>query len=187
MRRRHRKNYNTPGEAHEVTFSCYHGFPFLKADRVCGWLAEAIDQARHELDFALWAYVFMPNHAHLIVCPRQAVYDVANIKQAIKAPVGAQAIEHLEQTRPDWLTRITRRRGGKTERLFWQSGGGYDRNIDNGRTLLNMIDYIHANPVRKELVVRPSDWYWSSAAWYADGTRIPLAVDPIPPEWLADA
>ncbi len=74
------------------------------------------------------------------------MYDVANIKQAIKAPVGAQAIEHLEQTRPDWLTRITRRRGGKTERLFWQSGGGYDRNIDNGRTLLNMIDYIHANP-----------------------------------------
>jgi hypothetical protein len=28
-----------------------------------------------------------------------------------------------------------------------------------------MIDYVHANPVRKGLVVRPADWKWSSAGW----------------------
>jgi hypothetical protein len=37
----HRKAINTPGHAHELTFSCYQRFPFLKAERTCQWLADA--------------------------------------------------------------------------------------------------------------------------------------------------
>jgi len=29
-----------------------------------------------------------------------------------------------------------------------------------------MIDYIHGNPIRRGLVIRPEDWKWSSADWY---------------------
>jgi REP element-mobilizing transposase RayT len=39
--------------------------------RTCQWLAEAIDEARTQHDFALWAYVFMPEHVHLIIYPRR--------------------------------------------------------------------------------------------------------------------
>jgi REP element-mobilizing transposase RayT len=119
----------------------------------------------------------MPDHAHLIVWPRQKIYEISDIRKAIKAPVGAKGIAWLEEHAPEWLPRITRKRGSKTERLFWQSGGGHDRNVYKGRTLLDMIDYIHANPVRKGLVLRPRDWKWSSAAWFDDGTAIPLMVD----------
>ncbi len=48
--------------------------------------------------------------------------------------------------------------------------------------LLSMIEYVHLNPVRKELVRRARDWHWSSAAWYVDGSNVPLIPDPIPPE-----
>ncbi|MEX2171863.1 MAG: hypothetical protein WD851_21260 [Pirellulales bacterium] len=183
-KRRHRVNINTPGDAHELTFSCYHRYPFLQSERTCQWLADAIDQARREFDFALWAYVFMPDHAHLIVWPRRPVYDIAEIRKAIKAPVGEKAITYLCQHAPEWLPKITRQRGDKEERLFWQSGGGYDRNIDKPRTLMSMIDYAHANPLRKGLVTRSTQWKWSSAAWYADQSTIPLNVDPIPIDWL---
>ena len=154
MARRHRININAPGHAHELTFSCYRRFPFLKAERTCEWLAESVNTARREQDFGLWAYVFMPDHVHMIVWPHQVIYDIATIRQAIKAPVARRAIDHLKQHSPEWLKRITRQRGDKTERLFWQSGGGYDRNITKGQTLMGMIDYIHANPVRKGLVER---------------------------------
>jgi putative transposase len=180
MKRRHRVNVNGPGHGHALTFSCYHRFPFLKAERVCQWLAEAIDAARVELDFAVWAYVFMPDHVHLIVYPHHAVYDMAAIRRAIKGPVARKAIAHLEENSPEWLPRITRRRGDVTERLFWQSGGGYDSNITSSQSLLAMIDYIHANPVRKGLVIRGGDWKWSSAAWFESRRPIPLAVDSIP-------
>jgi hypothetical protein len=28
-----------------------------------------------------------------------------------------------------------------------------------------MIDFIHGNPVRRQLVEKPEDWIWSSASW----------------------
>jgi len=182
-RRQHRRNYNDPGHAHGLTFSCYNGFKFLASDRTCGWLAESIDAARTDFAFDLWAYVFMPEHAHLVVHPHRIEYDVAEIRKAIKAPVGRRAIKYLEAQAPEWLPRITRRRGSKTERLFWQSGGGYDRNVTGGKTLTEMIDYIHLNPVRRGLVERPEQWKWSSAAWFLGTGQSPLIPDAIPPEW----
>lgn len=182
--RRHRRNYNIPGYAHELTFSCYHGFHFLRSDRTCEWLADSLARARCEWRFELWAYVFMPDHAHVIIRPLDEVYDTADIRKAIKSPVGIKAIEYLEVNAPHWLERITRIRGKKTERLFWQSGGGYDRNITEGDTLMTMIGYVHNNPVRAGFVERHRDWRWSSAAWYHDQSPIPIPVDPIPPEWL---
>ena len=183
-RRIHRVNDNTPGDAHELTFSVYQRFPFLNSDRTCQRLANAIDEAREKHSFWLWAYVFMTDHVHLLLYPFAPVYDIAQIRKAIKEPVGRKAIRHMEENSPAWLDKLTRERGGKTERLFWQSGGGYDRNVTESKTLEFMIEYIHDNPVRRGLVDDARKWKWSSAAWYADGTVGPLRIDPIPPEWL---
>jgi len=68
--------------------------------------------------------------------------------------------------------------------LFWQSGGGYDRNIWSAEVVLDMIDYIHANPVRKGFVLLPADWKWSSASWYQSLIPGPLRLDKIPADWL---
>ncbi len=153
-----------------------------------------IETARQELDFDVWADAFMPDHAHVSIDPRQDKYDIADIRSAIKAPVARKAIAYLEEHAPEWPaqlsdgylrpSRITRQRGRKTERLFWQSGCGYDPNIITRQTLLSMIDYLHNNPLRNELVLRARDWKWSSAAWYVDLTAVPLIPDRIPPDWL---
>jgi len=60
-----------------------------------------------------------------------------------------------------------------------------DRNITCGKTLLQMLDYLHHNPVRRGLVLRAADWKWSSAAAFEGGIS-PISLDPIPWEWLAD-
>ncbi|ADG68431.1 protein of unknown function DUF1568 [Planctopirus limnophila DSM 3776] len=180
----HRRNYNLPGHAHELTFSCYLGFPFLKSERACRWLAESLHEALCRHDYSLWAYVLMPEHAHVVVCPRQKAYRIEEFRKSVKEPVARHAIRWLEHHAVEWIPRITRTRGAKTERLFWQSGGGYDRNITESKTLLRMIDYIHLNPVRRGLVERAADWEWSSAAWHAEGKPSPIRVDAIPPEWL---
>jgi REP-associated tyrosine transposase len=183
IRSRHRQSYNIPGHAHELTFSCYRRCPFLRADRCCQWLADAIQAGRESQSFWLWAFVFMPDHVHLIIYPYQKEYDVGRILEAIKRPVGEKAIEHLRSTASPWLARVTRQRGSRTERLFWQSGGGYDRNITSPKTLLRMIDYTHENPLRKQLVTDPHDWTWSSARHYSGGPS-PIPIDPLLPQWL---
>ena len=95
------------------------------------------------------------------------------ILSGIKSPVGRRAINYLVTQQSPWLPKITRLRRGRQERLLWQSGGGYDRNITSGKTLLQMIDYLHHNPVRRGLVERSCDWRWSSAAHYEGGESPP--------------
>jgi putative transposase len=129
----------------------------------------------------------MPEHVHLIIRPRRPDHAVSAILQSIKQPVGQRAVTFLEAKAPQWLPRITRRRGGREERLFWQSGGGYDRKIDEPKTLSAMLDYVHLNPVRRGLVERAADWRWSSAGWYEDTPSVDLNPDPIPPEWSPPA
>ena len=182
-RRWHRRNFNDPGHAHELTFSCYQRLPLLKSERTCRWLAESIDEARANHQIDVWAYVMMPEHVHLLVCPRSAEYSIAAIRKAIKEPIARRAIEFLSTHAPGWLPRLTRRRGTRTEKLFWQSGGGYDRNITTVKALLSVIEYIHLNPVRRGLADRAARWTWSSAAWFEGGTS-PLQLDQIPSEWL---
>jgi len=72
-------------------------------------------------------------------------------------------VAFLEKNTPQWLPKITRRRRGSRERVYWQSGGGYDWNIEEPGTLRTIIDYVHLNPVRRGLVARATDWRWSSA------------------------
>ena len=180
----HRRSYNEPGHAHELTFTCYRRHRFLAAERACHWLSEAIDLARKAHDFALWAFVFMPEHVHLIVWPRRPTYQMATILKAIKEPVGRRAVSYLAEHAPEWLPRITRRRGARTERLFWQSGGGFDRNIWEPKALGPMIDYIHANPVHRGLAARDSAYRWSSAGWFEGTPTCDLIPDRIPPEWV---
>jgi len=177
VRQMRRPAVNMPGDAHELTFSCYRGYQFLNADRTCQWLADSLNEARTALDFALWAYVFMPEHVHLMIWPRRPVYGVSIILAAIKESVSRQAIKHMCQHAPHWLPRITVQHGKRSRRHFWQIGGGFDRSTAELRAILAMIEYIHANPVRRGLVTRPEEWKWSSAGW-VEGKNS-LSPDPI--------
>jgi putative transposase len=187
-RRQHRpKAYNDPGHAHELTFSCYRRYPFLSKERTCQWLAAEIEKARRELKYWLCAYVFMPDHAHLIVCPQEKVYDDSEFLKRVKERVSRKAVQYLKRESPEWLARIRVPRGDKIEHHFWQPGRGHDRNVEQARTLENMIEYVHMNPVRRGLVQFPRDWKWSSAGWFEGCPMNDLRPDSIPREWLEDA
>jgi putative transposase len=182
MARKRCRRYDVPGDAHELTFSCYRRLPLLSRDRTRRWLVEAIGEARLEARFDLWAYVIMPEHVHLLIRPRESRYAVSGVLWRIKRPVGRRAVEHVRAHAPSFLPTLTVTRGdGTRETRFWQSGGGYDRNISEATTMLKVIDYIHLNPVRRGLVERPEEWVWSSARWYAGLRPVPLEIDPTLP------
>ena len=178
IRRKTCKRYNDPGHAHALTLSCFQRRPFLSKDRTCNWLIEAIDSARNQHHFHVWAYVIMPEHAHLLLRPIEAAYDISDILSSIKQSVAKQAVIYVRREAPAFLRWMEDRQpSGKIHYCFWQRGGGYDRNIVEPKTALQQIEYIHNNPVRRGLSAKPEDWIWSSAADYLGIRTGPLRID----------
>ena len=170
------KRYNITGHAHSLTFSCFRNRPFMNSDLACNFLAQAINKARQEHNFHLWAYIFMPEHVHLLIYPTEAEYSISDILTSIKQSVSRRVFIHLRRNAPEKMKYFETGQDG-IKYKFWQDGGGYDKNITGSEVIFNIADYIHRNPVRRGLVESPLDWHWSSAGeWDKEGTG-PISID----------
>ncbi len=177
--RKTRKAWDEPGHAHFLTYSCYQRWALLTKDRTCQWVVESLDRTRRKLNVALWAYVIMPEHVHVLLFPRSDC-PMRLILAMLKRSVSDRARENLASAKQgQWLDRLTVHYPSRTVFRFWQPGGGYDHNIWRQRTMAEVVEYIHANPVRRELVDCPGDWQWSSARFWAGEKDFPIAMDPI--------
>ena len=154
-----RQRFDEFGQARELTFSCFRGFQFLSRDRTRNWFIDALSAARSNYPLDLWAYVIMPEHVHVLVYPRKPGMKLGPIAGRIKEEVARPAIRYLTEHAPEWLSRVTVPEGNRIRHRFWQPGGGFDRNAVEIETIHHMINYIHANPVRRGLVQQPEDWH----------------------------
>ena len=173
-----RRAWSEPGHAHFLTYSCFRRLPLLSRERSRRWVLDALAAARRALDVALWAYVIMPEHVHVLLCPRRASYEMRRILVALKRPVSDSAREYLERTENErWLETLSVEYPSRKVFRFWQPGGGFDHNIFREKTVPAVIDYIHANPVRRGLVAQPTDWEWSSARFWEGWPDVPFRMD----------
>ena len=163
------KRINEPGDAHYLTFSCYQRRQLLNSDRSRTCFTSALKDACLTHAFALWAYVVMPEHVHLLVYPKKADYSVSMFLYSVKRPVAVAEIAYARRLGPDtsvFKSMSSVSQVAETKLHFWQPGGGYDRNINTKVELWEKIDYTHANAVRRGLCEDPTDWKWSSASQY---------------------
>lgn len=90
------------------------------------WLIGSIIRAKVKYQYALWAYVIMPEHAHLLVYPLVKNYNISLFLKAIKQSVARKAKHYLEENDRNWLNKLTVKSGSKEVFRFWQAGPGYD-------------------------------------------------------------
>lgn len=168
------KHFEVPGEAHFLTFSCYKRLPLFSKDRTRRWIVDALDQARSKHQFDLWGWVIMPEHVHLLIKPLRTDYRIKTILAVINQPVSRRAIGWLREHDPVYLSKLAE--GGYCAR-FWQRGGGYDSNVEDPEAAVEILTYIHLNPVRRGLVEKPTEWYWSSANGCDEDSTDPITID----------
>lgn len=167
----HRKrvrHFNEPGECHELTFSCYRRMALLTNDDWREKLSRSIDRAMAGHAFRLVAFVYMPEHVHLLVYPVDPRSRVEELLYAIKRPYSYRIKQLLIGAGSRLLRELTvRERPGKMVFRYWQEGPGYDRNLTSPEAVTSSIEYMHLNPVRRKLVADPLGWRWSSCRFYA--------------------
>ena len=99
-----------------------------------------------------YGFVVMPEHVHLLVSePERGT--VANAMQSLK-------ISSAKRSKRMWQST-------DVGHPFWQKRY-YDRNV-RGKEFTEKLKYIHRNPVKGNLVVRPEYWKWSSYRHYLSG------------------
>jgi REP-associated tyrosine transposase len=174
------KHYHVPGHAHYLTFSCFHGLPLLEIEEMKLRLAQSINKSGEKYHFDLIAYVFMPNHVHLLVFPRLKSYDISSFLKSVKQPVSRYARKWLGIHNPSLKRAVTVFEKERSIFHFWQKGPGYDRNLHSEEATHKTIKYIHNNPIRRGLVESSMDWEWSSLKWYMKEEEGPVKISPLP-------
>lgn len=105
-----------------------------------------LEKAKEKYPFKLYAYIVMPNHFHLLL---EVMKDTTSrIMQSI-------------------LTGYARYFNERNKRRGHVFEGRYKGIIcDKDNYLLELVRYIHLNPVRAKLVVNPGQWVWSGHSEY---------------------
>ncbi len=129
----------------------------------------ALSYRRKRIDFGKLANL-NELYADLLTTVYERAYE--------KRPVSDAARGCLEQMEDDkWLTRLSVDYPSRRVFRFWQPGGGFDPNVFREKTVPAVIDYIHANPVRRGLVAQPIHWERSSARFWEAWPNVPLRRD----------
>jgi len=128
----------TQGHDHFITFSCYRHRPILGTPEARDTLLQILRQTSERYKFEVLGFVIMPDHVHLLLSePETKLLSTAI--QVLK--------QRFSRTRPEpevWETRY------------------YDFNVYTAAKFNEKLAYIHLNPVRRNLVLHPAQWLWSS-------------------------
>ena len=163
---------------HFITCSCYRRKPFLGTPRARDVFLKVLSGVRDRYDFALWGYVVMPEHVHLLIS--EPLHGTpTTVMQVLKQRV-SRALRHRrrKETSPAEMSLWTET-SETQDRRFWQRRF-YDFNVWSVRKKNEKMNYMHFNPVKRGLVDDPKRWLWSSCCFYA-GKGAHLC--PPNPEW----
>jgi putative transposase len=146
------------GHAYFVTSVTNEREPIFISEKMCEILLVTIEYFKLLLDYKIYAYCIMPDHLHLIIQP-VGKYNLSYIMQMIKGS----------------FSRKINKIGDKNGKI-WQKRF-YDEGIRNESMLMQKIEYVHNNPLRKNLVNSPEEYSYSSYHCYFGNNKNVLEVD----------
>ena len=175
MRRMTLRHYDHDDRVRFITFSTHLRLPTLMNDRVRLVLAQTINDVRMECRFRLFAYVFMPEHIHLVLLPDEQS-SIGPLIGEIKRISSKRIHECPNCHDAEFLQAMSIVRGGSHRFAFWMRRC-FDHNCRSEEFAWDKITYCHYNPVKRGLVQNPEEWMWSSYNWYQGKTDVPLRMD----------
>jgi len=149
----------------------------FRTDSLKQIVSAALDEARHSGCFAIFAYVIMPDHLHIITDGARKPSDTLRFLNGISS---RRVIGYLKQGL--YTTSLAKLRDApKGRRHVYSLWDGHSQALPiySERFLLQRAHYLHQNPVRAGLVELAEDYRWSSARCWK---RWPREDEPLLPD-----
>ncbi|AFY55226.1 transposase [Rivularia sp. PCC 7116] len=152
---------------HFLTCTIVNWLPIFSQPEFAQIIIKSLDFLSGSQRLTLHAYVMMENHLHLIASSKNISKEIA----AFKSFTARSIIDKLKQNQAEYLLKQLRfhKKLHKTsqEHQLWQEGS-HPQTISTQEMLIQKLEYIHNNPIRRGYVDEPAHWRYSSYRNYMD-------------------
>jgi len=159
-----------------VTSTIVEWIPIFTSENYFKILADVVTFSQNEKSLKVFAYVIMDNHFHMVLQHD----NLTNIMKSIKSYTAKKILEQLETDRKNWVLNQLKyyKLKHKIESKFqvWQESF-HPEQILTEKMLMQKINYIHYNPVKRGYVIKPEDWKYSSASYYLTGVQGEIKIN----------
>jgi len=173
-------NRDVGNAAYYITGTITEWLPLLTIPEIRQRVCDDIRAALETCGGALLAFVLMPTHVHLLVhLPEPGLlYKFNKLWRGRSGRHIPMILERMGNA--DALRVLAAHANGGCRYAAWKEQTRALA-ISGMRTLLAKVAYIHANPVRRDLVTHPGDWPHSSYRYYEHCEAVCLPVTPFEP------
>lgn len=165
------------GSAHFLTCTIVDWLPVLAVLKPKEIIIDSLRFLQDEDALSIFAYVIMENHLHLIA----QADDLSREIRRFKSYTARRIIDFLKvEAKYNFLSKLEANKldhHKDSTYQFWQEGSK-PKQIKGGKMMVQKIDYIHNNPVRRGYVDLPEHWRYSSARNYL-GMEVVLDVSTV--------
>ncbi len=159
------------GGVYFVTSVTWQREPLFKGDTEVEILRQTLRNVRQRYSFTMQAYIFLPDHFHVMLRPVQ--------------PVTISQIIHSFKRNLTWNYKKAKEIPNSTSVQLWQYGS-WDHVIRNEIDHARHFDYIHYNAVKHKHVAKPEDFPHSSYMTYVEKGWYEIGWGHIEPRNLKD-
>jgi REP element-mobilizing transposase RayT len=164
MGRSRYKIYN-PQQPHFLTCTVINWIPIFTRPDTVNILLNSFHHLQKYHQLKLYGFVVLENHIHWLAQSENLPKEIARFKSYTAKMI----IHYLERQKQYKLLKQMHfyKKKHKTDRQyqFWEEGS-HSEEIQNKAMLLQKLEYIHYNPVKRGYVDNAEDWRYSSARSY---------------------
>ena len=152
--------------------------PVFSQPRFAAIIADSWRFLQRERGVRIFGYVVMENHLHWIASGESLAEHIGQFKSFTARRILDELRAAGYATLLDEFRFYKERHKLGQNFQFWQEGS-HPQQIQNDEMMLQKLEYVHANPVRRGFVDQATHWLYSSARNYA---RLPSLLE-IETDW----
>jgi REP element-mobilizing transposase RayT len=175
MRSRYR--INNENVAHFITSTIVEWLPVFTTEACCDIIVRSLTYCREHKGLKIYAWVIMDNHFHAIVSGPDLPRTITDLKKF----TAHEILKQLKIEGREWLLNqlsyFCAAHKYASAHQVWQEGV-HPQSIPSDEIMLQKLEYLHNNSVKRGLVASPEHWRYSSAHEWLPGAIPVMRVDP---------
>ena len=155
-----------------LTFQIINWIDLFTRQRYRDVFLDSLRYCQKQKNLEVHAYVVMSNHIHCILSSHD--FNLSKTIGELKSFTSKSIIESIKEgpeSRREWILGqfryFAKKHKRNSEYQMW-THDNYPVELESNKFMDQKLNYIHENPVRAGIVLKPEDYLYSSARNYAD-------------------